>query len=273
MHARQALGGEGRGVRTIIDMVQHNRFYCTTASAGMMRQGLRLALHHVRHRSAFQRKLVDQPLMRNVLADLAIETEAAMAYGMRLGRAIDEAESNPMAAALARIGTAIGKYWVCKRAPAHVGESLECLGGAGYVEESGLPRLYREAPLNGIWEGSGNVICLDVQRAMQREEAAVPAILEELDAAKGGNALLDRTTEAVREDLADPEDFELRARAVTERLAVALQASLLVRHSPNAVADAFCATRLGDRWHGAYGTLPKGSDFDAIIDRIAPADH
>ena len=266
------LGDEGRGVRTIIDMVQHNRFYCTTASAGMMRQGLRLALHHVRHRSAFQRKLVDQPLMRNVLADLAIETEAAMAYGMRLGRAIDEAESDPMAAALARIGTAIGKYWVCKRAPPHVGESLECLGGAGYVEESGLPRLYREAPLNGIWEGSGNVICLDVQRAMQREEAAVPAILAELEAAKGGNALLDHTAALVREDLADQEDFELRARAVTERLAVALQASLLVRHAPAAVADAFCATRLGERWHGAYGTLLKGTDFDAIIDRITPAD-
>ena len=265
------VGDEGRGVRTIIDMVQHNRYYCTASSAGMMRQGLRLALHHVRHRSAFQRKLVDQPLMRNVLADLAIETEGAMAYSLRLGRAIDEAAADPMAAALARIGTAIGKYWVCKRAPAHIGESLECLGGAGYVEESGLPRLYREAPLNGIWEGSGNVICLDVQRAMQREEAAVPAVLEELDAAKGGNALLDRTVAEIRDDLADTEDFEIRARVVTERLAVALQASLLVRHSPNAVADAYCATRLGDRWHGAYGTLPKSTDFDAIIDRIAPS--
>ena len=176
-----------------------------------------------------------------------------------------------MAAGLARIGTAIGKYWVCKRAPAHVGESLECLGGAGYVEESGLPRIYREAPLNGIWEGSGNVICLDVWRALQREEAAVPAILAELEAAKGGNALLDRTAELVSQDLSDPEDFELRARAVTERLAVALQAALLVQHAPPAVADAFCETRLGDRWHGAYGTLPKGTDFDTIIDRIVPS--
>jgi putative acyl-CoA dehydrogenase len=197
------------------------------------RQGLRLALHlalhHVRHRSAFQRKLVDQPLMRNVLADLAIEAEGAMAYTLRLGRAIDQAASDPMAAALARIGTAIGKYWVCKRAPAHIGESLECLGGAGYVEESGLPRLCREAPLNGIWEGSGNVICLDVQRAMQRDEAAVPAVLAELDAAKGGNALLDRAVVEIRDDLADVEDFEIRARVVTQRLAVALQASLLVR--------------------------------------------
>lgn len=266
------LGKEGRGVRTIIDMVQHNRFYCANASAGIMRQGLRLALHHVRHRSAFQRKLVDQPLMRNVLADLAVEAEAAMAYGMRLGRAIDDAESDPMAAALARIGTAIGKYWVCKRAPSHVGESLECLGGAGYVEESGLPRLYREAPLNGIWEGSGNVICLDVWRALQREEAAGPTILAELEAARGGSRQLDAATEALKEDLNNPEDFELRARAVTERAALCLQASLLVRHGPAAVADAFCASRLGQRWHGAYGTLPKGVDFSAIIDRIAPAD-
>lgn len=264
------VGDEGRGVRTIIDMVQHNRYYCAAASAGMMRQGLRQALHYARYRSAFQRRLVDQPLMQNVLADLAIEVEGAAAYALRLGRAIDERDDDPLAAALARIGTAIGKYWICKRAPAHVGESLECMGGAGYVEENGIARLYREAPLNGIWEGAGNVICLDVHRALQREQAALPAVLAELDAARGGDPRLDRATEALRKELAAPSDFEMRARVLTERMAVALQASLLVRHAPNAVADAFCATRLGDGWLGAYGTLPRGTDLSAIIDRIAP---
>ncbi len=266
------VGEEGRGVRTIIDMVQHNRFYCTSASAGMMRQGLRQALHHVTHRTAFQRRLVDQPLMRNVLADLALEVEAAVAYALRVGRAIDEREHDPMAAALARIGTAIGKYWVCKRAPAHVGESLECLGGAGYIEENGIARLYREAPLNGIWEGSGNVICLDVHRALQREQAALPAVIAELDQAKGGNSHLDRAAQALRDDLGDLADFELRARSITERMAVTLQAALLVRYAPNAVADAFCATRLGDRWTGAYGTLPRGCGLTAILSRIAPGE-
>ena len=222
-----------------------------------MRQGLRQALHHVAHRTAFQRRLLDQPLMRNVLADLALEVEAAVAYSMRLGRAIDEREHDSMAGAFARIGTAIGKFWVCKRAPGHVGESLECLGGAGYIEENGMARLYREAPLNGIWEGSGNVICLDVHRALQREEAALPALLEELDEAKGGNSHLDRAAQLLRDELSDQSDFELRARSVTERMAVTLQAALLVRHAPTAVSDAFCATRLGDRWTGAYGTLPR----------------
>ena len=265
------IGEEGRGVRTIIDMVQHNRYYCASASAGMMRQGLRQALHHVTHRTAFQRRLVDQPLMRNVLADLALEVEAAVAYSMRLGRAIDEREQDPMAAAFARIGTAIGKFWVCKRAPAHVGESLECLGGAGYIEEHGIARLYREAPLNGIWEGSGNVICLDVHRALQREEIALPAVLEELEQAKGGNRHLDRAAQALRDELSDPSDFEVRARSITEQMAVTLQAALLVRHAPTAVSDAFCASRLGDRWSGTYGTLPRGCDLGAILSRVEPA--
>ena len=265
------VGEEGRGVRTIIDMVQHNRYYCASASAGMMRQGLRQAFHHVTHRTAFQRRLVDQPLMRNVLADLALEVEGAVAYSMRLGRAIDEREQDPMAAAFARIGTAIGKFWVCKRAPAHVGESLECLGGSGYIEENGIARLYREAPLNGIWEGSGNVICLDVHRALQREEAALTAVLDELEQAKGGNPHLDQATIALRDELSDPTDFEVRARSITEQMAVTLQAALLVRHAPTAVSDAFCASRLGDRWSGAYGTLPRGCDLGAILSRVEPA--
>lgn len=265
------VGEEGRGIPTIIEMVQYNRFYCCSSSAALMRQGLVQALHHTRHRTAFQKKLVQQPLMRNVLADLAVEAEAALAFTLRLGRAIDEAGQDEQAAALARIGTAIGKYWVCKRAPGHVGEALECHGGPGYIEESILPRLYREAPLNSIWEGSGNVICLDVLRAMHREEAAIPAVIAELEAARGGNRLLDKATDNLCDELADKKDIELRARVLTERLALTLQASLLVRHAPAATADAFCASRLGDRWSGAYGTLPVDSAFDTIIDRISDA--
>lgn len=265
------VGEEGRGIRTIIDMVQHNRFYCAASSAGQMRQAVVQALHHTRHRRAFQRRLIDQPLMRNVLADLALEAEAALALTLRLGRAIDQAADDPMAAAFARIGTAIAKYWVCKRAPGVVGEALECLGGPGYVEESGMPRLYREAPLNGIWEGSGNVICLDVLRAMGREENAVAAILAELEAARGGHAALDRAAEDLKALVESPADMELRARRLTEAFATALQASLLIRHAPNAVADAFCESRLGGGVSGAYGTLEDSTAIDKIVDRIAPA--
>ena len=263
------VGEEGRGVRTIIDMVQYNRFYCCSSSSALMREGLVQALHHTTHRSAFQKRLIQQPLMRNVLADLAIESEAALALTLRLGRAIDDAPHDEGAAALVRIGTAIGKYWVCKRATAHIGESLECLGGPGYIEESMMPRLYREAPVNSIWEGSGNVMCLDVLRAMQREDTALPAIFAELEAARGGNALLDDATTSLKDELSDPADMEIRARALTEGMAVTLQAALLVRHAPNATSDAFCASRLGPRKTGAYGTLPPNTDFDTIIDRAS----
>ena len=264
------VGEEGRGVRTILDMVQGTRFYCCFSSAALMRQGLVQALHHVTHRSAFQKRLVQQPLMRNVLADLAIEAEAALALTLRLGRAMDEAATDDGAAALARIGTAVGKYWICKRAPGHAFEAMECHGGPGYIEESIMPRLYREAPVNSIWEGSGNVMCLDVLRAMGREEAAVPAFLAELDAARGGNAALDAAADALREELTDLEDLEIRARGLTERMALTLQGALLVRHAPAAVADAFCASRLGSRWTGAYGALPAGLDFDALVARAGP---
>ena len=266
------VGEEGRGVPTIIEMVQYNRFYCAASSAALMRQGLVQALHHTAHRTAFQKKLVQHSLMRNVLADLAVEAEAALALTLRLARAIDEAEAGDAgAAALTRIGTAAGKYWICKRAPGHALEALECHGGPGYIEDSIMPRLYREAPLNGIWEGSGNVMCLDVLRALHREEAAVPALLAELDAARGANRALDATVAALKDDLADREDLELRARGVTERMAVALQGALLVRHAPAATADAFCVSRLGPRWSGAYGALPAGIDFDAIIERASGA--
>ena len=265
------VGEDGRGIRTIIDMVQGNRLYCAVSSAAIMREGVAQALHHTRHRSAFQRRLADQPLMRNVLADLALEAEAALALGLRVARAVDEAGDGARAQAFARIGTAIAKYWVCKRAPGHAFEALECHGGPGYIEDGPMARLYREAPLNSIWEGSGNVLCLDVLRAMAREEKAVPALLAELDAARGAHPALDRAADALRDDLARPEEFETGARALTERMALALQASLLVRHAPQAVADAFCASRLGERWTGAYGTLPPATDTDAILARALPA--
>ena len=265
------VGEDGRGIRTIVDMVQGNRLYCAVSSAAIMREGLAQAVHHTRHRSAFQRRLADQPLMRHVLADLALEAEAALALGLRTARAVDEADADPQARAFARIATAVAKYWVCKRAPGHAFEALECHGGPGYVEDGPMARLYREAPLNSIWEGSGNVLCLDVLRAMAREEGAAPAVLAEIDAARGDHPALDRTTDALRDDLSRPEAFEPGARALTERMALALQASLLVRHAPAAVADAFCASRLGARWTGAYGTLPPDADTEAILARALPA--
>lgn len=264
------LGEDGRGLPTIMEMVTGNRYYCCASSAAMMRQGLVQAFHHAQHRTAFKKKLIDQPLMRNVLADLTIEVEAAVALTLRIGRAMDESENNADAAALARIGTAIGKYWICKRAVAHTGEALECLGGPGYIEESRMPWLYREAPINSIWEGSGNVICLDVLRAMHREEAAIPALLAELEDAGGIHPNLDAATNMLKSELADQENLEIRARRLTELMSVSLQGALLVKYAHPAVADAFCASRLGDRWHGAYGTLPANVDFDAIIERILP---
>ncbi len=261
------VGEEGRGVRTIIEMVSGTRYYCALGSAGLMRQGLIQALHHASHRSAFQKKLIQQPLMRNVLADLAIESEAATTLWMRLGRAIGRSADDPAEAALARIGTGIGKYWICKRAPGHIFEAMECHGGPGYVEESIMPRLYREAPVNSIWEGSGNIMCLDVLRAMYKDDAAVPAFMAEVEQALGGDPLLDRLIGEVKEELSDAGDLETRARRVTEMMALALQAALLVRHAPSAVADAFCRSRLGDRWSGAFGTLPRDTDFETILRR------
>ena len=263
------LGDEGKGVRTIIEMVVLNRFYCTTSSAGLMRQALIQALHFTSHRSAFQRRLVQQPLMRNVLADLALESEAAMTLALRIGRAIDESATDPKARSLARIGTALGKYWVCKRAPGHVHEALECLGGSGYIEESFLPRLYREAPLNSIWEGSGNVICLDVLRAMVREPDSTQALMDELKLSAGKNPYLDEAIEKLGVELANCNELELRARRLTELMAVTWQAALLVRHAVSAVSEAFCRSRLDGGVTRAFGTLEDATAFDDIIDRIA----
>ncbi|MEP4036598.1 acyl-CoA dehydrogenase family protein [Pseudophaeobacter sp.] len=262
------VGPEGKGIKTIIEMVQGTRFYCAFGSAALMRQGLVQALHHTSHRSAFQKRLIDQPLMQNVLADLALESEAATTLSLRLGRAIDEAEAgNTEAAALARIGTAIGKYWICKRAPNHTYEAMECHGGPGYVEESIMPRLYREAPVNSIWEGSGNVICLDVLRALQRDPEAGAAFLSEVESARVGNSHFDKSLDDLKVALADTSDIELRARRLTEHMALVWQAALLVKHAPAPVSDAFCASRLGARWSGSYGTLPTGVDCGAIVQR------
>jgi putative acyl-CoA dehydrogenase len=265
------VGEEGRGVQTIIEMVNFTRLDCVLGSTGLMREALAQAIHHCSHRSVFGNLLVDQPLMRNVLADLAVESEAATITSVRLARAIDEAPDDPDQALFRRLGLAVSKYWVCKSATWHVAEALECLGGNGYVELSGMPRIYREAPLLSIWEGSGNVNCLDVLRAMARTPDAVQAFFAEVESASGAEPRLDAYVRELKDELAEPEGIEARARRIVERLGVALEASLLVRHGDPAVADAFCATRLaGDRGR-ALGTLPAGVDFERIIERHSPA--
>ena len=266
----QIVGEPGRGVPTIIEMVGHTRLDCIIGTAAGMRWGVANATWHAAHRAAFGRRLAEQPLMRNVLADLCVESEAATALAMRLARAYDEAGGDERARSLKRLGTAIGKYWVCKRGPGHAFEALECLGGNGYVEESGMPRLYREMPLGSIWEGSGNVMALDVLRALGREPAALDAFFVDVEAAAGADARLDAFVASLRDELADPEALELRARRLVERMALALQGSLLVRHAPAAVADAFCASRLAGDAGLQYGTLPRGADCGAIIARHAP---
>lgn len=267
------IGDEGHGVRTIIEMVHHTRLDTTLAAAGLMRQALIQAVHHTRHRTAFQRRLVDQPLMRNVLADLAVESEAATTLTMRVARSYDEGANDPSARAFARLAVAVAKYWINKRTPNHIFECMESLGGAGYVEESPLPRLYREGPLNSIWEGSGNVICLDVLRTMQREPEALEALLQELQLAAGADRRYDAELKVMGDKLRRTDDMEHRARRIVEHLALMLQAGLLLRYAPHAVADAFIASRLVlDSGH-AFGTLPSGIDTAAIVDRAwAPID-
>ena len=264
------VGEEGQGIPTIIDMVRHTRLDTIAAAAGLMRQAVTQAVHHATYRSAFGRPLIEQPLMRNVLADLALEVEAAIALAMRVARGFDEAHRDAGARIFTRVATAVAKYWVNKRAPGHVYEALECHGGAGYVEESIMPRLYREAPLNSIWEGSGNVICLDVLRSMHREPASIALFLEEVDRARGVDARLDRFVDSLKGELANRDDLEFRARRLTERMALALQGAILVRHAPQAIAESFCASRLDGEGGRAYGTLPVGLPLDAILDRARP---
>jgi putative acyl-CoA dehydrogenase len=266
------VGEEGAGVRTIIEMVNHTRLDCVLGGATGMRAGVAQAIHHASHRSVFGRELVDQPLMRNVLADLAVESEAATIGALRLARAYDEAiAGDEEAQNLKRVANAVLKYWVCKRAVVHAGEALECLGGNGYVEESGMPRLFRESPLNSIWEGSGNVQCLDVLRAMVKSPASVEAFFAEVQEGAVAEPRLSAFATQLRDELpGDLETIESRARRLVEKMALALQGSLLVRYGDEAVADAFCASRLSGDWGQAFGTLPAGTDFARIIERHRP---
>jgi putative acyl-CoA dehydrogenase len=265
------VGEEGRGVPTIIEMVNHTRLDCVTGSATGMRWGVAQATHHTAHRSAFGKTLADQPLMQNVLADLCVESEAAAITGLRLAGAFDRAAAgDDSETRFKRLATAVSKYWTCKRGPSHAVEALECLGGNGYVEESGMPRLYREAPLASIWEGSGNVQCLDVLRAMARSPQSVEAFFDEVEQAAGAERRLDDHVAKLRSELSDFEDIEARARRVVERMALALQGSLVLRYGDEAVADAFCASRLAGDAGLAFGTLPAGTDFKRIIERHTP---
>jgi putative acyl-CoA dehydrogenase len=263
------VGAEGRGVQTIIDMVNMTRLDCVLGTATGMRSAVAAAAHHCHYRSAFGRLLIDQPAMANVLADLAVESEAATVVAFRLAGATDRAvRGSESEAAFRRLALAATKYWVCKRAPGHAAEALECLGGNGYVEDSGLPRLYREAPLASIWEGSGNVAALDVVRVLARSPSSVSALLDELSLAAGADQRLDDAIDRLRKELADP--AEQHARRLAEAVALCLQGALLVRHAPAAVADAFCASRLGRDWGNVYGTLPASLDFASIIERVTP---
>jgi len=264
------VGEEGRGVRTIIEMVAMTRFDCMVGSSAGQRMAVSQAIHHCSLRSAFGARLVDQPLMRNVLADLAIEQEAGLALSMRMARALDERGSSEHEELLVRIAVPVGKYWICKRTPAHAYEAMECIGGSGVMEDCMMPRLFREAPVNAIWEGSGNVQCLDVIRAMRRTPATVDALLAEVGRVRGEDAALDACVESLSRELRDSGDAEYRARDVVERMALALQAALLIQHAPQAVSEAFCRSRLGSGGHHHFGALPRGVDCRAIIERAWP---
>jgi putative acyl-CoA dehydrogenase len=271
----QLVGEEGRGVQTIIEMVNHTRLDCAIAAAALMRQALVQAVHHASYRRAFGKLLIEQPLMRNVLADLAIESEAATLLMVRVAASFDRRETDDRERAFCRVATAIAKYWLCKRSPVHVGEALECLGGNGYVEESIMPRLYREAPLYSIWEGSGNVICLDVLRALAKDPAAGEALIQELKSTAGADKRLDAHVAALqqrltgRADNGSPAGSEYAARDLTEKLALALQASLLVRHSSPEIANAFIVSRLEGRHGQSFGTLPEGVDISPNLDAVS----
>ncbi|QKW09977.1 acyl-CoA dehydrogenase family protein [Streptomyces sp. NA04227] len=262
------VGEEGRGVRTIIEMVAATRLDCVLGSAALMRQAVAQATHHCAYREAFGGRLIDKPLMRNVLADLALESEAATTLGLRLAAAWDDGSERERA--FLRIAVPAAKYWVTKRCTPVTAEALECLGGNGYAEESGMPRLLRESPVNSLWEGSGNVQSLDVLRALQREPQALNAFLEEVGAARGADHRLDAAIKEMLTELADLEGIEARARRLTERMALVLQGSLLVRYAPSEVADAFCASRLGGDWGSAFGTLPHTLDLGSVVERARP---
>ncbi len=262
------VGAEGRGIATILEMVGLTRQDCLLGSAALMRQALVQALHHARHRRAFGRLLIEQPLMRVVLADLALESEASTALAFRVARAIDAGPRDPQQAAFARIATAIGKFWVCQRAMGFTAEAQECFGGVGYVEDTGMPRLYRQAPVNAIWEGSGNIQCLDVLRALAREPACGQALWDEMELARGAHAGLDRAMDALRAALREPEEaLQLRARWLVEQMALCLQAGLLFRAGLATMAATFCAARLAREGGLAYGTLPTDAPVAELLQR------
>lgn len=260
------VGEEGRGVPTIIEMVAMTRFDCMIGSSAGMRQAAVQALHHCRHRSAFGARLSDQPLMQNVLADLALESEAAMTYTLRVARALDTPD-DPQEQLLLRLATPVGKYWICKRSPNHAYEAMECIGGSGVMEDCIMPRLFRESPVNAIWEGSGNVQCLDTLRALEKSPESLSAFFTEVELARGADRRFDRFVDALKQDFADSRDVQFRARNLVDRLALSLQASLLLRHSNTAVADAFCGSRLASQGAHNIGNLPAGVDAAAIIER------
>jgi len=263
------IGEEGRGVRTIIDMVAATRFDCMMGSAAGMRQAVAQVTHHARYRSVFGERLDRQPLMQNVLADLALESEAALAFTLRMGHALDHLDDDHERL-LARIATPVGKYWVCKRTAPHAAEAMECIGGSGVMEDCIMPRLFRESPVNAIWEGSGNVQCLDVLRAVEKEPAVMDAFLAELHRARGADDRFDRFTDALKDDLADTGDLVYRARDLVDRMALAMQGSLLLRGGNAAVAGAFCAGRLAPSASRQFGSLPRGVDVSAIVERATP---
>jgi putative acyl-CoA dehydrogenase len=266
------IGEEGRGIANILEMVALTRFDCAVAAAAGMRQAAAQALHHCRHRSAFGARLAEQPLMQNVLADLALEAEAATWLGLRLAQALDRSASDEAEALLLRIGTAVAKYWNCKRVPAHACEAMECIGGSGVMETTMMPRLYREAPVNAIWEGSGNVQCLDVLRAVRKSPECLESFLEEVGRATGENALLDEQLKWLKAHAREPGCPPYLARTFVERMALAWQASLLIRAGNATISDAFSAARLGEGSGGLYGCLPAGIDCRAVIDRSLPTD-
>jgi len=263
------VGEEGRGVRTIIEMVAMTRFDCMVGSAAGQRAAVAQALHHCSIRSAFGKVLNQQPLMRNVLADLVLENEGALALTMRVARAMDN-RADRHEDLLVRLCTALGKYWICKRTPNHAYEAMECIGGSGVMEDGPFPRLFRESPVNAIWEGSGNIQCLDVLRAMQKTPEVIAAFFHEVAKARGASATLDRWVGALHKEFNDHADVEYRARDLVDRMALAIQAAVLLQHAPTCVADAFCASRLAAGGHRNYGTLPRGVDCAAIIERATP---
>ena len=269
----QLIGEEGRGVANIIEMVRHTRLDCAIGSSASIRRAVAEATHHANYRYAFGERLINQPLMKNVLADLSLESEAATALTFRLARSFDESANDEMQKHFSRIATAIGKFWITKRAVSVVAEALECLGGNGYVETAPLARLYRDAPLNSIWEGSGNVQCLDVLRAMRKEPETFEALFFELQKAKGIDARFDNFVTIIEKEFTDENEIEFRARRLVENLGVALQAAILIQHGNSAVSDAFCAARISGNRYGAFGTLPTGLDTDTIIKRALPSLH